>query len=193
MQVPSKVAGRPPLKVERYGGLLGKELKLGGAVVRQIQRSWSRPTGRGVVNFQKAPEETSLTFAMKGPDKPLIGKCVEHLSTNMMGLKDPKVSLECTCSEAEVVRARLILEQYKGSAELTGLGTYQVSALHEDTKGKHRKEVLGYWFQGSSGDGAVDSNDEGRVWLPAAVSPDEKPLLLCLYAGLLLYRPGEAL
>lgn len=193
MQVPSKVGGGPALKVERYGGLVERELKLGGAVVSNIERRWSRPTGRGLVNFQKAPDESSLTFAIAFQEKALTGKCVEHLTTNMMGLKNPKVSLECVCAEGGAARAKLALEQYQGAAELTGLGSYKVSALHKDTKGESRREVLGYWFQGSAGEGAVDLHDDGRAWLPASVSAEERPLLLCLYAGLLLYRPGEAL
>jgi hypothetical protein len=193
MQVPSTVAGTPPVKVERYGALKERELKLGGAVVRNIERSWSRPTGRGVVNFQKAPEETSLKFAIKEQDRGLAAECVETLSTNMMGLKDPKVHLVCVCKEGETLRAKLELDQYRGTAELTGLNRFQVSALHKDTRGKSRHEVLGYWFQSPAGQGAVDLNDEGRVWLPQAVTPEEKPILLCLYAGLLLYRPGETL
>lgn len=193
MQVPTKVGSTPAFEVERYGGLKEREVKLGGAVVRHVDRSWSRPTGRGLVSFEKAPEESSLGFDMTAQDRAFTGKCVEHLHTNMMGLKNPKVSLECTCREGEATRAQLKLEQYQGAAELAGFGTYQVSALHQDTRGKNRQEVLGYWFQGSTGEGAVDLNADGRIWLPAGVSPEEKPLLLCLYAGLLLYRPGEAL
>ncbi len=190
MKVPDGVASVPTLQAEREGGLKERELRLGGAVARQIERSWSRPTGRGLVNFEKAPEKTSLKFAFQHGNQALAGECLEHLSTNMMGLKDPKVSLRCACKAGETVRARLQLEQNQGSAELTGLASYQVSSIHTDERGRARREVLGYLFQGPHGGGAVDRGGEGRAWLPSDLGAEEKPLLLCLYAGLLLYKPS---
>jgi hypothetical protein len=208
MKVPDKVDRGHTLTVERYGGLKEKELKVGGAVVRDIDRSWTRPTGRGLVGFEKAPDETSLTFAFQREGLTLAGSCLEELSTNMMGLKDPKVSLTCTCKVGETVRARLTLEQYQGAAELVGaaqadaeqpaesvgaVNRFNVYGVHTDSRGKKRKEVLGYWFQGRHGEGAIDLEGKGKAWLPGAVSNEEKSLLLCLYSGLLLYRPGGAL
>jgi len=190
MKVPDGVAAAPALQAVREGGLKERELRLGGAVVRQIERSWSRPTGRGLVNFEKPPEETSLKFAFQHENQALTGECLEHLTTNMMGLKDPKVSLRCACKEGETVRAQLQLEQNRGSAELTGLGSYTVTPIHTDQRCKARHELLGYSFQSPHGEGAIDRGGEGRAWLPSDVSPEEKPLLLCLYSGLLLYKPS---
>ncbi|MFT3925806.1 MAG: hypothetical protein QM778_24905 [Myxococcales bacterium] len=192
MKVPEKVAGNPVMNAQREGGLKENELRLGGAVASQIERNWSRPLGRGLVSFEKAPEETTLKFAFKEGQVALSGGCVEQLRTNLMGLKDPKVSLECSCKDGETLKGQLKLEQYQGKAELGGANSYQVYGVHTTTSGKKRNEVLGYWFLSKAGEGAIELKNDGRAWLPPTLSAEERPTLLCLYSALLLYRPSEA-
>jgi len=192
MKVPEKVAANPVLEAERRGGLKERELALGGAVASDIERDWNRPLGRGLVHFEQAPEETTLAFSFKHPQGTLAGHCTEHLKSNLMGLKNPKVSLACTCKDGDRSLGEVALEQSQGSAELAGGGAYRVYGIYTASNGRKRDEVLGYWFLSQAGEGAVELKGEGRAWLPPNVSPEQRPALLCLYAAMLLYRPGEA-
>jgi hypothetical protein len=182
------------MPVERYGGLREREVKLGGAVIDQIARGSSRATGRGVVAFERAPDESKLAFRFRHGQVQFTGSCLEELRTNMMGLKRPTVGLHCHCEQDGRMLAELALSDYAGRAELhPAQGTFEVSALHQTASGKQKKDILGYWFRSEAAEGAVDLLGDGRVFVPAALSAEQKSRLLCLYGALLLYKPSETM
>jgi hypothetical protein len=192
MKVPGSVSSSVASPVARESGLREGDLHFAGARISDIRRDSNRPTGRGLVNFEKAFDETRVAFRFQVGDVGLDGECVEQLKANLMGLKRPKVFLKCSCKAEDQERAKLALEQYQGHAELESGVRYEVSSLHETTRGKTTKDVLGYWFKGSEGQGAVDLQGDERVWLPPKLVDSDRPLLLCLVGALLVYKPSES-
>jgi hypothetical protein len=192
LRVPARVATTPALPVVRSGSWNEKEVRLGDVALTRVERENNRSTGRGVVNFDRSFDEGRVGFQFQEGGLLLAGDCLERLKSNMMGLKRPLVLLHCRCRDGDEVRAELELEQYQGHARLSDAASYQVSSLHETTRGHKKSEVLGYWFRGPNGEGAVDVQGAERVWLPPGASSEEKSLLMCLYGALILYRPSEA-
>jgi hypothetical protein len=197
LKVPEAANAGKELKVQGFSAnsfsFKQKDIQLGSYRVTNIDRDWDKGSTTNVGNGAYARDEKTkgFRFDVKAQARTLHAECNEEaVQQGILGFTDPKIILECTCTEGETTRATLKLKNGKGNANV-GAAAYDLSALHRGEGGADASEALGYQFRGAQGTGVVDVSSSGRAWLPAAASEDEALGLVCGYAGFLLYRPTK--
>ena len=179
--------------------LFGSEdFKIGPYAVANVARGGKlTPRFRAAAGFANN-EGRGYSFDLKRGEQSLHGECAaaEGESSTAAGgspMASDTRKLACTCgSEGGPVVAGVVMQgttlSHYGGALKAHDSTYDISALYDRQGEASDGSPSGYRVDGEGVQGAVDVLGPGRVWLAKTLEGDRRTDVICVFAGLLLYK-----
>lgn len=200
--------GTSPLPVERPTVRTPETgLAFGAYAAVDVERSWTRGRGARSPRARAGAARQSFAFTLTGDVAPWRVACetTAHDVTLRRTLDvelTAGASLECTmhpdgADDADSLPWRLVLRS-RGDRPLQGTlahrsDTFEIDGTEQTTRGLPLDETAGYVFRrGDHPVGAVETINDGAVWLHDALAPSDRTALAATAAALLLLDELDA-
>lgn len=204
MAVPADVAGGSDVldvtgRSAWSGALADEGFRLGPYTISDVDHKWNSSTGWGIGSFSKEKTTGGYKFAFATGSSRLVGKCAtEAKDTNVglghgMALDFQAAKLGCSC-EGNGATSTVVLQgngdKFTGEVAAPP-DRFAIKSVHDMQGGSTTSKPAGYRVDGENPIGAVDVLFPGRAWLRRGLSDEQRAMVGCLMAGLILYKPPE--
>jgi hypothetical protein len=170
-------------------GSRDSKLSIGTAKISEVKGTPIYPPG--MTAYGRMPEQTVWKYQYKVHDGPsaLRAECVEQVGeVRYYGLGQTNLDVTCRCFRADQPVADVAITHGEGKATLLPAHRFAVFGTRAAQQGKRAGEILGYRFQSGKSVGAIDVTKAALAYYAENLSSDERHVLTCLYAGILLHR-----
>jgi hypothetical protein len=182
------------------GALVDESFKLGPYKVANVDRKWSSTSSTSIGPYSSSDTTGGYTFALQTPggSGEYKGSCASRKDTNevsMVGgvLGQDRYEILCNCAgptQASFTMKADTTSHFSGTFQ-TSQANYPLIGIYTNAKGSSAVDPLGYEVRGTEPLGAVETTGRGRVWVSRSAATPAREEIVCLFAGLLLYKAPQ--
>jgi hypothetical protein len=189
MRAPADLASRGDLSVatarRHWGALKEREsFELAPYRVQHVERRPVSTSGISLLGFghRKVTSGYKYTFVRGARGQDVQAGCEQEQDGTDSSFSG---ELVCHCG-SDALELEIGAKAGQGTLNLGGQ-RYRVTPLRERASGRKSDEPLGYRADGDAPLGAVELDESGRIWTARGLATRDQ--LVCLFAGVLLFRP----